>query len=273
MQNQTNHIARSSCRARIGLSHAEAGWVMNGAFGLLGSFLLFGSVCAQEKCPVEVKLLLSSPEPQPVIAALAFKKKTESQIYFFDTESLSLLTQGAIIRIRQGANNDLTVKLRSPKGDSANDNALLRARFPCEIDRTRARADTSYAVERQYQVAKVPDTGTEVHKLLSSAQRKLLIDAGVSIDWDRVVKIASIRSTKWQTGAQSPHGKLALELWEWPTGKILELSSKAPSASAGPKYTEVEQLLTTNGLSLNANQDTKTTTVLKSLGTNTAPSR
>jgi hypothetical protein len=103
MQNQTNHIARSSCRARIGLSHAEAGWVMNGAFGLLGSFLLFGSVCAQEKCPVEVKLLLSSPEPQPVIAALAFKKKTESQIYFFDTESFRGYTPVSLNRITQGA--------------------------------------------------------------------------------------------------------------------------------------------------------------------------
>jgi hypothetical protein len=264
MQYQTKQLARSSCRASVGRP-------ANRAFGLLASLLLLSPVCAQEKCPVEVKLLLSSPEPQLAIAALGFKKKTESQIYFFDTQSLSLLNQGAIIRIRQGANNDVTVKLRSPKGDSAHDNALLRTRFPCEIDRTRARADTSYAVERQYQVAKVPDSGTEVHGLLNSSQRKLLADAGVSIDWDHVAKVASIRSTKWQTAAQSPHGKLALELWEWSTGKILELSSKAPSASAASKYTEVEELLKANGLSLNANQATKTTTVLESLANHSSP--
>jgi hypothetical protein len=243
----------------------------NWVFGVLGFCLLLSPVYAQEKCPVEVKFLLSSPEAQPVIAALSFKKKTESRIYFFDTQSLSLLTQGAIIRIRQGANNDLTVKFRSPKGDSAQDNALLRALFPCEIDRTRARADTSYAVARQYRAAKLPDSGTEVRRVLSSSQQKLLAEAGIQIDWDHVVKIASIRSTKWQTAAQSPYGKLALELWEWSAGKILELSSKAPSASAASKYTEVEDLLKANGLSLNANQATKTTTVLESLANHSSP--
>jgi hypothetical protein len=257
MQYQTNHIS-SSCRASVGRPTSRA-------FGLFGSLLLLSPVYAQGECPVEVKLLLSSPEAQPVIGALGFKKKTETQIYFFDTESLSLLTQGAIIRIRQGANNDLTVKLRLPEGDSAHDNALLRARFPCEIDRTRAQADTSYAVEREYQVAKVPDSGTDVRGLLNSSQRSLLADAGISIDWDRVVKIASIRSSKWQTAAQSPHGKLALELWEWSTGKILELSSKSASASDTSKYKGMEAMLKANGLSLNANQATKTTTVLESL--------
>jgi hypothetical protein len=257
MQYLRNHAARSSSRGWIGC-------LKNGAFGLLGSSLVLGPVCAQDQCPVEVKLLLSSPEAQPVILALGFTKKTESRIYFFDTQSLSLLTQGAIIRIRQGANSDLTVKLRSPKLESAHANALLRARFPCEIDRTNAGADTSYAVERQYRSLKVPNTGAEVHRLLNSLQRELLADGGISIDWDRVIKIASIRSTKWQTASQSPHGKLSLELWEWPTGKILELSSKSPSASDRSKYREVEELLKANGLTLNANQATKTTTALES---------
>jgi hypothetical protein len=213
---------------------------------------------------VEVKLLLSSPEAQPAIAALGFKKKTESRIYFFDSESLSLLKQGAIIRIRQGANSDLTVKLRSPEGESAHNNALLRARFPCQIDRTRARADTSYAVARPYQVVKVPDTGTEVYRLLNSSQRELLRDAGVSIDWDRVIQIASIRSTKWQTATRSPHGKLALELWEWRNGKVLELSSKPRSASDISKYTQLEDVLKANGLTSNTHQATKTATALES---------
>jgi hypothetical protein len=271
MHNKKNRVARSSCKSWIGCFMAKWGRGTNAAFGLLGSILLLGPVWAQEICPVEVKLLLSSPEPQPVIAALGFKKRTESRIYFFDTQSLSLLAQGAIIRIRQGAKNDLTVKLRSSKGESTHDNALLRSRFPCEIDRTRARADTSYAVERRYQMAKVPDIGPDVHSLLNSSQRELLVDAGVSIDWDRVVKVASIRSTKWQTGTKSPYGKLALELWEWSTGKVLELSSKAPSASDTSKYTELEDLLKKNGLSLNANQATKTTTVLESLANRSSP--
>jgi hypothetical protein len=154
--------------------------IMNGAFGLLGSILFISPVCAQETCPVEVKILLSSPETEPAILALGFKKKTESQI---------------------------------------------------------------------------------------------LADAGVSIDWERVAKIASIRSIKWQTGTQSPHGKLALELWQWRTGKILELSSKSPSAADTSKYKEMEELLKASGLSSNADQATKTTTVLESLANLSLPRR
>jgi hypothetical protein len=255
-------ITRKEHRTRLA---AKQGRMINGAFGLLGSIVLLGPVCAQEACPVEVKVLLSSPETEPVILALGFKKRTESQIYFFDTESLSLLRQGAIIRIRQGANNDLTVKFRLPMGEDTRDNALLRARFPCEIDRTRGRADLSYAVERQIQLAKVPETGTEVNRLLSPSQQKLLASAGVSIDWDRVAKIASIRSIKWQTGTRSAHGKLALELWQWRAGEMLEVSSRLPSASDTLKYEELELLLKASGLSLNANQGTKTTTVLESV--------
>jgi hypothetical protein len=246
---------------------------MKWTFGLIGSLLLLGAVRAQGNCPVEVKLLLSSPGAQSVITTLGFKKKTAGLVYFFDTESLDLLTQGVIVRIRQGASNDLTVKLRLPKGRPSEDRSRLLEQFPCEIDRTRAEADTSYAVGRPYRVTRVPDSGIDVFKLLSASQKSLLQVAEVSIDWVRVGRIASIQSTKWQTGAQSPYGKLALELWEWPAGKILEISAKAPPASDESRYKQLAQLVEMNGLSLNADQDTKTTTVLKTLGNRTAPIR
>jgi hypothetical protein len=112
--------------------------------------------------------------------------------------------------------------------------------------------------------------GTEVYSLLSASQKDLLNDAGFSIDWARVVRIASINSTKWQTAALSPYGKLALELWEWPAGKILEISAKAPPESDSSKYAELARLLEINGVSLNANQDTKTRMVLETLGNHTS---
>jgi hypothetical protein len=220
-------------RRRVDGVLVEEEYDLNWTFGLIGSLLFFSPVLGQDNCPVEVKILLSSPVAEPVIAAFGFKKKTEGKVYFFDSKSLDLLQQGVIVRIRQGANNDLTVKLRPSQGSPADDRSLLRKRFPCEIDRTRAAADTSYAVEREYTVAQIPEIGTEVYGLLSESQRKLLIDAGVSIDWARVIQIASIHSTKWQTAARSPYGKLALELWEWRAGRILEISSKAPP---GPTY-------------------------------------
>jgi hypothetical protein len=244
---------------------------MKWEFGFIGSLLFLSAVHAEESCPVEVKLLLSAPAPQSVVTALGFKKTTAGLVYFFDTESLDLLMQGVIVRIRQGANNDLTVKVRLSR--PSEDRARLLEQFPCEIDRTPAEADTSYAVGRPYGVTKVPDSGTDVFNLLSASQKQLLTVAGVSIDWVRVGRIASIHATKWHTGAQSPYGKLALELWEWPAGKILEISAKAPPASDESRYKQLAQLLERNGLSLNANQDTKTTTVLKTLGNRAAPIR
>jgi hypothetical protein len=234
---------------------------MKSAYGLIASILLLGPAYAQVKCPVEVKILLASQEVQPVISAFGFKKQTAGLVYFFDTPPLDLLMQGVIVRIRQGADNDLTLKLRPPKGERTDDRSQLGEHFPCEIDHTGAAAETSYAVERQYD-AKVPENGIDIYNQFSDLQKQLLREAGVSIDWVRVRRIAAINSTAWQTKTQSPYGKLALELWEWPSGKILEISAKAPPAADVSKYAELKRLLEMKGLSLNAGQDTKTTTVL-----------
>jgi hypothetical protein len=255
----------------LAASGIEEGYGLKWALGLVGSILLLGPVKAEERCPVEVKLLLATPTAQPVIASLGFREEAASLIYFFDTPSLDLLMQGVIVRVRQGANNDLTLKVRPPKAKLRVDSPELLEQFPCEIDRTRAAADTSYAVGRRYKTAKVPEIGRDIYRLFSASQKKLLSETRVSIDWARVIRIVSINSTKWKTGARSPYGKLALELWEWPAGKILELSAKAPPAADVSKYAELERLLRMKDLSLNASQDTKTNIVLQTLANHPSP--
>ena len=195
------------------------------------------------------------------------------ELYLFDTDVLDLLMRGVIVRVRQGAKNDLTVKVRLLKGNQQVDNSRLRERFPCEIDRTRAGAYTSYAVGRKYTATKAPDIGNDIYSLLSASQIKLLHAAQVSIDWARVRRVANINSTTWETTAQSPSGKLALELWEWPAGKILELSAKVGSDAEASKYAELERLVKMNNLSLSASQDTKTSMVLETLVDHTSPPR
>jgi hypothetical protein len=112
----------------------------------------------------------------------------------------------------------------------------------------------------------VPETGKEVRTLLSTAQGDLLRKAGVSIDWVRVKRVAAIESTKWATSAQSPFGRLALELWKWPDGEILELSARAGSQAGAAAYSKLEHLSKTKGLPLSPSQNTKTATVLQSRG-------
>jgi hypothetical protein len=214
------------------------------AFALLGAILFLASALqAEEKCSVEVKLLVSPTTTRTVIGSFGFEHETKARVYLFDTDALDLSMQGVIIRIRQGAKNDLTLKVRLPKGNQLVDNSRLRERFPCEIDRTRAAANTSYAVARKYKAAKVSETGDNIFNLLSASQIKLLHEAQVSIDWERVKRIANINSTKWKTTSQSPFGELALELWEWPVGKILELSAKVEFDAEASKYAELERLV------------------------------
>jgi hypothetical protein len=230
-----------------------------------GAMLLHGAdLPARENCPVEVKLLLSTQAAQTAIDSLGLAKKTAGRVYFYDTGTMDLFKRGVILRVRAGADNDLTVKVRQPDGDEQIRPSRLPETIPCEIDQTRDGSHVSYSVGSSYKAVRVPDTGKEIRKLLSKAQADLLRAVGVSIDWERVTHVAAIDSTKWTTSAQSPYGKLALELWTWPEGAILELSARAGAKSAEAAYSGLEQLSRKKGLALSASQDTKTGTVLQS---------
>jgi hypothetical protein len=226
---------------------------------------------AQQKCPVEAKLLLSPPTIQTVIAALGFEKETATRVYFFDTDALDLLKQGVIVRVRQGTDNDVTVKVRvSDDNDNKADTSRLREHFPCEIDRTGAGENTSYAVRRKYKTPQAPTMGKEIFSLLSPPQQKLLRNARVSIDWARVKRIADIESTKWETTTQPPFRKLALELWEWQAGNILEVSTKVGPDAAQSAYVELQRLVRMKSLLLSTSQGTKTRMVLETLTDHTS---
>jgi len=64
----------------------------------------------------------------------------------------------------------------------------------------------------------------------------------MTIDWNQVKRVADIKVTDWEIKLNSPSKKLALELWELPGSKILELSSKAGSDEGEAAYEELRQL-------------------------------
>jgi hypothetical protein len=232
---------------------------------LWAALCLGGLLHAQEKCSVEIKLLLSPPTIQTAITSLQFGKQTAGRVYFFDTDQLELLKQGIIIRVRQGTSNDLTLKVRVPEDDQPVDTSRFHEHFPCEINRTGAGEDTDYAVKCKYETQQVPETGVDIFRLLSPQQKKLLQEARVSIDWARVTKIANIKSTSWETTTQSPFHKLALELWESPAGNIVEISARVGPDEEQSRYAQLQQLLNRKNLPLSASQGSKTSTVLETL--------
>jgi hypothetical protein len=220
---------------------------------------------AHENCNVEVKLLLSPAETQAAVAALSGTKERPGRIYFFDTDELDLLSQGAIVRLRQGAKSDLTIKFRALNGKKLSATAEGGGDFKCEVDLTREGAISSYSITRQLATDELPQTGTDVSRLLSPAQIRLFEDAHVSVDWTRVKRVAEITSTDWQTQSQPQLGKLTLELWEWAGGRVLELSTKVPSDAGPSSYTELEQLVKTKQLAMSADQRVKTSVALEAI--------
>ena len=228
---------------------------------------------AQEICSVESKLLLSPPTIKSVVSSLSFGRPTTSQIYFFDTNNRTLLAQGVIVRVRQGAKNDLTVKVRLPQGSSQMESSKLAERFGCEVDRTEAGANISYSVGQKYKDGRVPEAGDELFSALNSRQRELLREAHVSISWSQVRRVSGIHSTAWETPSESPFHKLTLEYWEFPAGSLLELSAKSTASEAESRNADLHRIVKLKGLSLSANQETKTTTVLRELKQDTSPSK
>jgi hypothetical protein len=229
------------------------------------ALLLCSSLHAQEHCNVEVKLLLSPAETQTAITSFNSKKETAGRVYFFDTGALDLLSQGAIVRLRQGAKNDLTVKLRPPNAKKFSTPSAGRDGFKCEVDLIGGGANNSYSITRQLATEGLPLTGTDIRRLLSSTQIKLFEDAQVSVDWTSVKRIAEITSTDWQTKSQPHLGKLTLELWEWTGGKILELSAKVSSDAGSSTYTELQRLVKTRQLAISPDQRVKTSIALEAL--------
>ena len=220
---------------------------------------------AQENCNVEVKLLLLPAETQAAVATFRATKETAGRIYFFDTDKLDLLSQGAIVRLRQGAKSDLTIKFRAPNGKKLSATTEGGGDFKCEVDLTREGANSSHSITRQLATDELPQTGTDVSRLLSSAQIKLFEDAQVFVDWARVKRVAGITSTDWQTQSQPHLGKLTLELWEWPGGRVLELSTKVSSDAGSSSYIELEQLVKTKQLAMSPDQRVKTSIALEAI--------
>lgn len=241
-------------------------------FLICGLLLLCGALHAQETCDSEAKLLLSPDQSQAAVAALNAKKEATGQVYFYDIKTLDLLSHGVILRLRQGADNDFTVKLRPATDQKFPDPSAGREDYKCEVDLTGSGAIDSYSIRRPYAGGgQIPETGNDILGILSAGQQKLLQQSRVSIDWTRVRKVVAISYTIWQIKSQPQFRKLTLELWEWPGGRVLELSTKMRADAGLATYTALEELVKHLGLSLNSVQGAKTSTVLKGLAGSAVP--
>jgi hypothetical protein len=216
----------------------------------------------QESCDEEVKLLLSPAQVQVAVVALQAKGETRGHIYFYDTPTLDLLSKGVILRLREGEEIDLTAKLRPASGEKMVDPTRSGKGYKCEVDLNDGIENQSFSVQNEYLAVRVPETGKELFRLLNAGQKRLIAASKVQIDWKRVRRVAEIQSTSWAVSAKPPLDKLSLELWEWPGGRVLEVSTKGTLGAGQVTYSRLRELANKNGLALNSNQHSKTAIAL-----------
>jgi hypothetical protein len=229
---------------------------------LIAALLIVPRLYGQENCDEEVKLLLSPTQVQIAVSASEAGGETRGRIYFYDTPELDLLSKGVILRLRQGEEIDLTAKLRPVAGEKMVDPTRRGKGYKCEVDLNDGVENQSFSVERKYAATEVPETGMQLLKLLSPGQKKLVAESKVKIDWKRVRRVADIQSTSWTAPAKQPLGKLSLELWEWPGGSVLEVSTRGTLGSGQVTYRRLQELAKEKGLALNSNQHSKTAIAL-----------
>lgn len=220
---------------------------------------------AQAECGVEAKVLLLPEQMKAAVASLNAGKETVGRVYLFDTNALDLLSQGVIVRLRQGSSTDLTVKVRPSVTKEFSGPSGGRENFKCEVDVVGGEEQKSYSIKSKVAGQQIPETGAEIFGMLSASQKDLLKQAHISTDWRLVKRIARIEAKSWRVKAQPLLNPVVLELWQWPTGQVLELSARANTATGLSVYSQLQQLATSKGLSLGEQQQFKTTLVLQAL--------
>jgi hypothetical protein len=249
---------------------ADKGQKVHGWVRLVLQLCLCSAVClatvplAEEKCGTEIKILLLPAELHSALQSFNAGPGVIGSVYLFDTNALDLLSQGVILRLRTGVISDITVKLRARANLQGSSGPSGVDHYKCEVDLTGEAALRSYSIQTKF-AGTLPTTGDELFELLSATQKRLLERAHVSIDWARVKRIPEIKSTHWQIRPQQHFPKLALELWEWRTGEILELSTRVAGDARASAYGKLRQVVESNGLSLNKEQKSKTTLALEDL--------
>lgn len=232
-------------------------------FHVSAMLIACGACAAQERCSTELKLILSPGEIQSTVAKLKAQKESSGTVYFFDTDKRELLAQGVIVRIRRGSTADLTVKLRSPEGQNFENLTNGKENAKCEADVAAHETNISYSIRTTFTGVQIPMTGDDIYQAFSTGQRRMLKAAHVIVDWNQVKRVADIKVTDWQSKSGPRSEKLALELWAWPRGQILELSRRGEGDSSSEGYKEFRKMAVDLGLRLSTDQRSKTRMVLE----------
>jgi hypothetical protein len=221
---------------------------------------------------VELKLTLPESARASAAAALGADPLDAQvrQVFFFDTPELALNAAGVVVRARrrQGEEADTVVKLRPVVPAELPEELRRSTSFNVEVDAMPGGFVCSASFKgtaSNEAIREVAAGRRSIRKLFSKEQREFYAaHAPDGLELDQLSVLGPIPILKLKIKPEGFGRRLVGELWLYPDGsQIVELSTKAQPSEAFQVATEARGLLTSLGIDLAGEQQTKTKTALE----------
>jgi hypothetical protein len=220
---------------------------------------------------VELKLTIPASEQRATFLALGLDPLSAQirLVHFFDTPDLALESAGVVVRARriQGKGEDSVIKLRPVVPDELPDNLRKSPNFVVEVDAMPGGyvcSGSMKGVPRKATVLDVLGGTAPLRRLFTKEQRSFLADyAPAGIALDELTLLGPIFVLKLKGAPPGATRKFAVELWLYPEGRILELSTRCAPDEAVAVAAESRAYLLERGVDLLGDQQTKTRTALE----------
>jgi hypothetical protein len=220
----------------------------------------------------ELKLTVPDSEQRSAVAVLGMDPLEAQirQVYFFDTPDLRLNKQGVVVRARrvQQRDDDSVVKLRPVVPDDLPSGLRKSKNLVVEVDAMPGGYVCSASLKGTPGAGGVKAVATgerPVRKLFSKEQQAFYTaHAPDGIGLDDLTVLGPINLMKLKFSPRGYGRRLVAELWLYPDGsRILELSTKCAPAEAFDVAAETRAFLSSQGVDLSGEQQTKTKTALE----------
>jgi hypothetical protein len=221
---------------------------------------------------VELKLTIPELHHRSTVAALGIDPLDAQirQVFFFDTPELELDASGIVVRARrvQDREHDTVVKLRPVVPEELPKKTRDSPGMVVELDAMPGGYVCSASLKRRLGKVDAKDAvagSIPLRKLFSKRQRSFFTEhAPTGLELDRLTALGPIFVLKLNFVPEDFDQKLVAEMWLYPSGaRILELSTKCAPSEMFQVAAESRAFLTSRGVDLSGEQQTKTRTALK----------
>lgn len=220
---------------------------------------------------VELKLTVPEPAQFGAVRSLGLDPLQAQirQVFFFDTPELTLDDKGLVVRGRrsQKKGDDSVVKLRPVVPSELPKDVRRSPSFGVELDASpkgfvcsgSMKGTPTTGAVRQAMFGQLP-----IRKLFSKEQRALFDEnAPDGVALDDLAILGPIFVLKLKSSPEGFDRQLVAELWLYPDGsRIFELSTKCEPGEAFQVAAEARAYLSSRGVDLGSDQQTKTRTAL-----------